>query len=334
MQRVNASPLPIRTLFWSAYKLKSRLVDAGLPGASALDRLVFGKVRELTGGNLRFVMNGASGIAKETQRFMSLVVAPMITGYGLTETCGMGGLGSPLQFTAAPAMGPVPASVEVKLVSLPELGYSTDTVPPRGEILVRGTPVLRAYFENPEETAKTITPDGWFRTGDVGEFDAHGHLAVIDRVKNLVKLQGGEYIALERLEAVYRGAPSVLNVMVYGSSEHPRAIAVVCPQEKVLADMARAIGVDVDGAVALHHDDRVRAAVLNELVNIAKQNGLSPLETVVGVVITDEEWTPASVSCLSLDVISGLRRHEVMSESTGTRPRHNCRQPKYHCTLE
>jgi len=295
VSRVASSGPLVRALFWSAFATKSFLVRHGLPGQSIFDSAVFGKVRAMTGGRLRFIFNGASGIALATQEFLSLVVAPMVLGYGLTETCGNGAVGHPLQYNpaSAGALGPITGAVEIKLVSLPELGYSADATPPRGEILIRGAPVLTEYFNDAAETARTVTPDGWFRTGDVGEFDAVGHLKVIDRVKNLVKLLGGEYVALEKLEAAYRAAPTVANVLVHGDAAHARPLAVVAPAEPALAAIARDLGVEAHDA---HHDDRVRARVLKDLHDAGRKAGLGPLETVVGVVLSDEEWTPASVS--------------------------------------
>ncbi|KAK4134971.1 acetyl-CoA synthetase-like protein [Trichocladium antarcticum] len=287
--KVNSDALT-RTVFWTAFRLKSFLVQHHLPGASVLDTLVFNKVRAMTGGHLRFLVNGASGISTPTLHFMSMVIAPMLSGYGLTETCGNGALGSPLQWTTA-AIGPIPAAVEIKLVSLPDLGYSTTTAPPQGEILIRGGPVLKEYFENPDETAKAVTADGWFRTGDIGEFDPNGHVRVIDRRKNLVKLLGGEYVALEKLEAIYRGSGFVQAIMVHGDSHYERPLALVVPNDKVLAETARELGVE-EGA--MHTDKKVRAAVLKALQDVGRKAGLSPIEIVGGVVIADEEWTPAN----------------------------------------
>jgi long-chain acyl-CoA synthetase len=294
--KVKASGALSSTVFNAALALKSFLVHNGLPGGALLDSTVFNQVRAVTGGRLRFVVNGASGIATPTLHFISMAVAPMLNGYGLTETCGNGALGCPLQWTPDAAIGPIPAAVEIKLVSLPELNYSTTTTPPQGEILIRGAPVCTAYLDNPEETEKAITRDGWFRTGDIGEFNADGHLAVIDRVKNLVKLQGGEYIALEKLEAIYRGAACAQNIMVHGDSSAPRPIALVVGNEKVLAQMAKEAGV-AEGA-DLYKDGKVRGAVLKALQGLARKEGLSGMETVAGVVLLEEEWTPANVSIL------------------------------------
>ncbi|KAK7976485.1 hypothetical protein PG989_014948 [Apiospora arundinis] len=288
--RVNSAGALTRAVFWGAYNFKSALVAAGLPGATLLDNLVFGQVRQMTGNRLRFIFNGASGISAGTMHFMSMVVAPMISGYGLTETCASGALGCPLQWTPN-AIGPVPASVELKLVSLPELNYNAEATPPQGEILLRGKAVLKEYYKNPEETAKAITSDGWFKTGDIGEIDPNGHIKVIDRVKNLVKMQGGEYIALEKVEAVYRGSTYVQNIMVYGDGSHPRAIAILTPNEKSLGELAKSLGVDEKN---MHRDKNVRGAVLKDLLSHAKKGGLSGLEMVSGLVLVDEEWTPAN----------------------------------------
>ncbi|KAF6835955.1 amp-binding enzyme [Colletotrichum musicola] len=288
--KVNSSGAFVKALFWGAFNYKSFMVKHGLPFATIFDSVVFKKVRELTGGRLRFTMNGASGIADGTKHFLSMTVAPMLTGYGLTETAANGALGDPLEYTST-AIGPIPAAVDVKLVSIPDLNYSTDTVPPQGEIWVKGPAVLKEYYENPEETAKAITADGWFKTGDIGEFDSVGHLKVIDRVKNLVKMQGGEYIALEKLESVYRGSHFVQNIMVYGDGEHSRAIAVIAPNEKVLADEAQKLGVDEHD---MHTHPKVVDTVLKDLTSAGRKAGLTGLEIIGGVVLVEEEWTPDS----------------------------------------
>lgn len=88
--QVNSSGALTRSLFWGAYNLKWMLVSTGLPGGSILDNLVFSKVRHMTGGRVRFLFNGGSGISEGTLQFMSMVLAPMVTGYGLTETCSNG----------------------------------------------------------------------------------------------------------------------------------------------------------------------------------------------------------------------------------------------------
>lgn len=295
MAKLDTSSPALKSLFWGAFNYKTFMSKNKLPLATIFDGIVFKKVREMTGGRLRFTMNGASGIADDTKHFLSLVLAPMLAGYGLTETCASGALGCPLEYSPD-AVGPIVPSLDIKLVSIPDLNYSADSKPPQGEIWMRGKPILSEYWDNPEETAKALTPDGWFKTGDIGEFDADGHLKVIDRLKNLVKMQGGEYIALEKLEAVYRGSSLVTNVMVHADPNHSRPIAVIMPNEKVLVEEAKKLGVNEH---SMHTDKKVINAVLKDLQGAGRRGGLVGMEIVAAVVITDAEWTPASVSLLS-----------------------------------
>ncbi|KAJ4317400.1 long-chain fatty acid-CoA ligase [Fusarium piperis] len=287
--KLEASAL-LKNAFWAAVSYKSFMSRYRLPGANIFDNIIFGKVRDLAGGRVRFTVNGASGIAEGTKHVISHVIAPMIIGYGLTETSACGALGNPLEFSLN-ALGPVAGSLEIKLVSVPEFGYSTDAEVPQGEIWARGTSLMKGYYNNPEETEKALTPDGWFKTGDVGEFDANGHLRVIDRIKNLIKLQGGEYIALEKLESIYRGARTVVNVMVHADPAHSRPIAVIMPEVKALMSIAEGLGVDEHD---MYHDARVKEAVLEDLRSTGKRGGLAAMELVAGVVLTHDEWTPHS----------------------------------------
>jgi long-chain acyl-CoA synthetase len=283
-----------RFLFWAAFSYKSFMSRNKLPLASIFDGIILSKVRESTGGRVRFIVNAASGIATSTKRFLSLVLAPMLLGYGLTETCGSGALGSPLEYSLY-SIGTIPASIDVKLVSVPDLGYNTDGVKtPQGEILLKGLPVMKAYFNNPEQTAKALTSDSWFKSGDIGEFDVNGQLRVIDRIKNLVKMQGGEYIALEKVESIYLTAKTVANVMIHADADHLRPIAIIMPSEKVLVAKAKELGIVEKH---MHTNPKIRDFVFQDLQATGRRSGLSKLEIVSGLVITDRKWTPQSVRC-------------------------------------
>lgn len=110
----------------------------------------------------------------------------------------MGALMDPLAWTDD-ALGTIPGSIEVKLVDFEDAGYFSTNNPPQGEIWIRGGSVADGYLDLEKETKESFTDDGWFKTGDIGEFDKHGNLRIIDRKKNLVKTLNGEYIALEKV---------------------------------------------------------------------------------------------------------------------------------------
>jgi long-chain acyl-CoA synthetase len=236
-------------------------------------------------------MNGGGPIAKETQRFISLAITPMISGYGLTETTAMGALMDPLAWTDS-ALGEPPACIEIKLVDFADAGYFSTNTPPQGEIWIRGGGVTAGYLDLEEETKEAFTEDGWFKTGDVGEWDPKGNLKIIDRKKNLVKTLTGEYIALEKLESVYRSVPVTANICVYAASDQAKPVAIIVPTEPALKKIAQENGVEGEHLEELVHDDKINNAVLKQLQSQGQKAGLAGFEIIQGVVLAEEEWTP------------------------------------------
>ncbi|SMQ51222.1 unnamed protein product [Zymoseptoria tritici ST99CH_1A5] len=288
-----------RNLFWGAMSAKGFLmhnsgyVPGSAAGASIMDNVVFKKVAAATGGRLRICLNGGGPVAQDTQRFVSMCIAPMISGYGLTETAAMGAITDPLAYTDG-ALGEIPGSVEVKLVDFADAGYYSTNSPPQGEIWIRGAPVTSGYLDLPKETEESFTSDGWFKTGDIGEWNSYGELKVIDRKKNLVKTLNGEYIALEKLESVYRATTVVGNICVYAAQDQNKPIAIIVPAEPALKSLAKENGIDGHGLGDLCHNRKMNDAVLKEMQATGKKSGLSPFEIIEGVVLVDDEWTPES----------------------------------------
>jgi long-chain acyl-CoA synthetase len=294
--KVNAGSPVVRGLFWGALWAKNALLSTGLPGTGILDAVVFKKIKEATGGRMKLCMNGGGPVAKETQRFISMAICPMIIGYGLTETTAMGTLQNPLEWTPD-AIGAMPASVEAKLVDFPDAGYYATNKPhPQGEIWLRGPSIMEGYYKNDKETAEAMTADGWFKTGDIGEWDRNGHLKIIDRKKNLIKTLNGEYIALEKLESIYRSAAVVANICVYADDSKAKPIAIIVPAEPALKKLAASVGVQGASLEELVHNKKVQSAVLRELQTAGRNGGLTGIEIIEGVVVSDEEWTPQNVS--------------------------------------
>ncbi|KAF8463997.1 hypothetical protein BDZ91DRAFT_261129 [Kalaharituber pfeilii] len=289
IDKVGQAPAFSQKLFWGALNAKRFLLKSGLPGVGILDNIVFKKVREATGGRLRIMMFGGGPIAKETQNFLSMVIAPMVCGYGLTETAAQGTLTDPMQWTTETA-GTVVGSVEIKLVDYPEAGYFTSNNPEQGEIWIRGDSVAAGYYENEAETAAAFS-DGWFMTGDIGEWAPNGHLKIIDRKKNLVKTQNGEYIALEKLESVYRSVTVVQNICVYADQTKVKPIAIIVPVESVLKKIAAENKIEGEYSDIIHLP-KLRSLVLKSMHEVGRRAGLAGIELIEGVVLAGEEWTP------------------------------------------
>ncbi|KAI1083569.1 long-chain-fatty-acid-CoA ligase 1 [Whalleya microplaca] len=290
--KVHAGGPVVQNMFWGALALKSRLMATGLPGSGLLDSVVFKKIKEATGGRLKLCMNGGGPVAKDTQRFISMAIAPMIIGYGLTETSAMGSLMNPLEWTSE-TIGAMPSCIEVKLVDYPDAGYYATNKPnPQGEIWIRGDSVMDEYYQNEKETKENLAPGGWFKSGDIGEFDSKGHLRIIDRKKNLVKTLNGEYIALEKLESIYRSTQVVGNICVYADQSKAKPIAIIVPLEPALRKLAEENGIQGTSLEELVHNKKLNGIVLKELQSAGRAGGLSGIEVIEGVALSDEEWTP------------------------------------------
>ena len=287
----------VKNVFWGGMSTKKFLLSSGLPGSSIIDAIVFKKLKVATGGRLRVMLNGGGPINKDTQHFLSMAVCPMIGGYGLTETAAMGAINDPKTWNPN-AIGEITASIEMKLVDFEEAGYFTKNKPPQGEIWIRGGSVIEGYFMNDEETKAAFTSDGWFMTGDIGEFDKYGHIKVIDRKKNLVKTLNGEYIALEKLESIYRSVPVVGNMCVFAATDQVKPVAIIVPAEPALIAMAKQHGIKGDTIETLVHDKKLNTIILKELQTAGRAAGLKPFEIINGVVLSDEEWTPQNVSAI------------------------------------
>lgn len=293
--KVNGGSAIVRNLFWGAMAMKRFCLSTGVPGAALTDAVVFKKLKEATGGRLRIALNGGGPVSQDTLEFISYAICPMIGGYGLTETCAMGAIQDPFAWNPK-TLGDIPGSIEIKLVDFADAGYYSTNNPPQGEIWIRGAPVTEGYYDNEEETKAAISSDGWFMTGDIGQFDSNGHLMIIDRKKNLVKTLNGEYIALEKLESIYRSSPVVGNICVFAAQDKAKPIAIIVPIEATLQKLASASGVKGESLEEMVHDEKVKKIVLKELQKAGKEGGLAGIEIIDGVVLADEEWTAQNVS--------------------------------------
>ncbi|KAJ6554275.1 long-chain-fatty-acid-CoA-ligase [Mycena capillaripes] len=287
------------SLFRGAVEAKRR----GTPGLAKLaDSVVLSSVRAATGGRLRIAMSGGASISRETQEFLSVALVMLLQGYGMTESCGMCAIVPPEFFRYDTVGLPVP-SIEIKFRDVPEAGYFScgrqGATEERGEVCIRGPSVISGYYKRPDlnEDPTIFAGDGWMRTGDVGQWNKDGTLTLIDRIKNLVKLAGGEYIALEQLESTYKSCNYVANICVHATQDAKAPIAIIIPHEANLRSALRAGNNDVDASKGLHElctDPRVAELVLKECNAVGKKSGFKAMETLSAVVLTPDEWTPES----------------------------------------
>ncbi|KAF8958682.1 long-chain-fatty-acid-CoA-ligase [Flammula alnicola] len=361
MGKVNSSGYLTKTVFHAALGMKKYL-GPYVPGVSRLlDATVFSQVKEAVGGHINFAVNGGAALSRETQEFFNLAIMTLTQGYGLTESAGMVAFLPPELLSFGPVGLPAP-SVEIKFLDCPELGYYSSTSPPKpdgstsstngasmsnavhlpqGEVLIRGPSVTKGYFNRPDlnEDETIFTKDGWFRTGDIGQWNEDGTLSLIDRLKNLVKMQGGEYIALERLESIYKSCNYISNLCVHASSDMSQPIAIISPHEaNIRHALEKPSARDTSGADAptdnvkssltsspgesfkemdlarLCREPRVRKMVLNECNALAKKNGFARMEMLADVVLTPEEWSPKNGLLTAAQKVNRAKIAEVFRD--------------------
>ncbi|KIY67621.1 long-chain-fatty-acid-CoA-ligase [Cylindrobasidium torrendii FP15055 ss-10] len=292
LAKVNQGSALKKGAFHGSMKLKKNNVP--ILGALA-DNLVLSQIRQATGGRLRVGLAGGAAISRDTQEFFNVAIFNLLSGYGMTESCGMCAV-LPPENMRYDCVGLPMSSIEVKLIDVPDAGYSSKNDPPTGEVCIRGPSVTKGYYKRPDlnEDPTIFTPDGWLRTGDVGQWNPDGTLSLIDRIKNLVKLSGGEYIALERLEAIYKACNLVSNMCVYANSDMKQPLAIIIPHEAHLrARLETLDGVDAHASLPeLCKNKKVMDLVLKECVGLGKKNDFKPLEILQAVILTGEEWTP------------------------------------------
>ncbi|MEX1210368.1 MAG: 4-coumarate--CoA ligase family protein [Candidatus Nanopelagicales bacterium] len=188
--------------------------------------------------SLRQIFSGAAPLSAELAlEAGARVGCEVVQGYGMTEMSPVSHLTPPGQFKAGTCGVTVP-NAECRIID-PVTG-ADQPVGGVGELWVRGPMVMKGYLNNPEATALTVDADGWLHTGDIGAIDADGHMSIVDRVKELIKVKGFQ-VAPAELEALLLTHPSIADAAVIGipdeeSGEVPRAFIVVKPHQSLTAD--------------------------------------------------------------------------------------------------
>ncbi len=208
---------------------------------AAADRLVLRKIRDIVGGPKNFFSAGGAALSQEIEEFFFAAGLLICQGYGLTETSPMLTCNRPGDFEFG-TVGKVIPGCELKIA-------------PDGEILVRGRNVTRGYYGKPAETAAAFE-NGWFKTGDVGEFDDRGFLRITDRKKDLIVTSGGKNVAPSRIESVIGQDYYIEQVAAIGDGRNHLS-ALVVPHFEALEQWARERGITFDSFRSMVKDHRI-----------------------------------------------------------------------------
>lgn len=179
------------------------------------NKLIFSKWREALGGNIKAIVSGSAPLQPRLARVFWAARIPVMEGYGLTET-------SPVisvnrcqpEENRIGTVGPLIQGVEVKIAS-------------DGEILSRGPHIMKGYYKRPDLTEQAIDSEGWFHTGDIGEFIEGKYLKITDRKKEMFKTSGGKYIAPQLIENKFKESRFIEQIMVVGDGQKFPAALIV-----------------------------------------------------------------------------------------------------------
>ncbi|RMX48628.1 hypothetical protein pdam_00007999 [Pocillopora damicornis] len=314
MEKVKEGPRLLQLFFSFAYSYKLKQLKLGYD-TPILNRFFFSKMRNLLGGRVRQIISGGAPLSEDTEFFMNVCFCcPVGQGYGLTEVCGAGTVCNAWDKTTG-RVGPPVSSAQIKLVNWEEGNYNvTDKPYPRGEIVIGGPVVNRGYFKNPTKTAEDFKEDRdgmrWFHTGDIGEFHPDGCLKIIDRKKDLVKLQIGEYVSLGKVEAALAQSQYVEALCVYAESCQTFVVCLVVPRPKQLKALAVSLGVHTDDMAEQCRNRAIQDAVLNDLQALGKALRLEKFEIPQRLTLVTEQWTPDTVF---VTAAMKLRRKQITS---------------------
>jgi len=237
------------------------------------EKLVYKKLKDKTGGRLRFFVSGGAALARELGEFFEAVGIIIIEGYGLTESSPVIAANRTDDYKFGTVGKPLPG-VDVKIAS-------------DGEILARGPNIMQGYYKNKRETENTIK-DGWLHTGDIGVFDADGFLMITDRKKHLFKTSTGKYIAPTPIENTFLASKYVDQFILIGDRRMFLS-ALIVPDFEAVREYADSHKIPYKNDQDLAKNDEIYKLLENDLGKI--QRKLANYERVRKFVLLDRPFS-------------------------------------------
>jgi long-chain acyl-CoA synthetase len=235
---------------------------------------VFSKWHRAFGGRIRLLLSGGAALPEDLAYIYIGAGIPIIQGYGLTET------------------SPVMTTSEIENIRVGTVGKAIPNVEiriaPDGEIETRGPNVMAGYYNRPEETRAVFTPDGWFKTGDIGSIDSDGYLRITDRKKELFKTSGGKYISPQPIEQAIKGSRFVSQVVLIGDGRKFPA-ALIVPDWELIDSYTKLKGIQAQSRAELCSNPRIIDLFERQIARLTPD--LARYEKIKAIALVENEFT-------------------------------------------
>ena len=317
--KVDSLPWLKKRIFKQAIKIKMKdYENTGMYKNILLDNIVFKEVRKTLGGRLRFMLVGSAPIEGYIINFLRCSLSiEIMEGYGQTEDVA-GVLLSNTCDTITGHLGGPGYSSEIKLVDQHDLGYTSKNINketgiprPSGEICIRGPTIFKGYFRDPEKTRETIDKDGWLHSGDIAMIiPEHGNaIKIVDRIKNIFKLQQGEYVSPEKIENIYSSCKYIEQIFVHGNSLKSFLICIVYPKLDDIMIYLRGKGIqDINKEICeKYYDDKdLKDEIIKVMDEFGREKNLMGFELLKKIYLVKQ---PFSIDNQIMTPTMKLRRH-------------------------
>jgi long-chain acyl-CoA synthetase len=291
-----------KILYKRALKLAERYEENGLKSSldkfwhAIYDKLIYSQWRKALGGNIKLILVGGAALQPRLARAFRAAGIKLSEGYGLSETSPVVAVnGENFPEIKFGTVGPILPGVEVKIAE-------------DKEILIKGPNVMLGYYKDEKATKAVFTPDGWFKSGDIGEMIENKFLKITDRKKEIFKLSTGLYIAPQVIENICKKSELIDQIMILGENEKFVA-ALIVPDFKVLTEKAIDLKIRTGDHYHLVQQQEIIQLFDREIAAINME--LSKIQQIKKFRITANEW---SVDSGELSPTLKLKREVIKSK--------------------
>ena len=284
MNQINSGSLAKKAIFNWANTVSSQYHDkldqdlspsiSEILQAKLAYKLVFKKIYNRFGGKIRYFISGGAPISPQIIKFLRNANLPILEGYGLTETVA--------PCTINPTEKQIPGTVGIPVGDV-EIRIADD-----GEILIKSKSMLREYYKDPVATAEAIK-EGWFHSGDIGEFTKEGYLKITDRKKDLIVTSGGKNIVPQKIEGMLKLQKHITHSVIVGDRRN-FLTALIGIERETFTNMTNELGLDDHANVkAIATSAKVQGLIETDVSEVNKQ--LPSFETIKKFYVVPEEFT-------------------------------------------